>query len=171
MFYSIESGNTDGLFVIDRDEGVIELNRPANVSELGERFLLKVRATDSGNPPQYTDTIVTISVGAVEGNDPPVFQREQYQVDIVEKSPAESFIVQVNATDPDGPSDRLLYKIAGGTFVDWFTIDEITGVVRIAPGATLQWDQENPVLSLVVAAVDQGQPLPQTATASVTIHV
>lgn len=171
--YTIEGGNTaDNLFIIGRETGIVDLTRPINASELNEvRFVLKVRATDSGVPPHHSDTVVTVTVGTVEGNDPPVFQQTHYHVNVVERSPPDSFVIQLNATDPDGPTDLLRYRIAGGTAVDWFTVDEISGIVRIARGGTLQWDQETPQLSLAVAAVDQGQPLPQSATATITIQV
>ncbi len=171
--YSIEAGNTaDNLFAIGRDTGIVDLTRPINATELSEvRFVLTIRATDSGTPPQHSDTVVTITVGAVEGNDPPVFQQNHYHVNVVERAPPDSFVIQLNATDPDGPSDLLRYRVAGGSAVDWFTIDEVSGIVRIARGGSLQWDQESPLLSLIVAAVDQGQPLAQSGTATITIQV
>ena len=171
--YSIEAGNTaDNLFTIGRNSGFIDLTRPFNAAELSEvRFVLTVRATDSGTPPQHSDTVVTITVGSVEGNDPPVFQQNHYHINVVERSPPDSFVIQLNATDPDGPTDLLRYRVAGGSAVDWFTVDEVSGIVRVARGGTLQWDQESPLLTLAVAAVDQGQPLAQSGTATITIQV
>ena len=173
IFYTIEAGNTaDGLFAINHSEGVIDLTRPINASELVEvRFLLTVRATDSGTPPQHSDTVVVISVGTVDGNDPPVFQQDHFALNVVEHAPPDSFVVQLNASDPDGPDEKLRYRIVGGSAVDWFNVDDITGTVRVARGGKLEWDQETPFLSLLVAAVDQGQPLAQSATATLTIQV
>jgi hypothetical protein len=167
------AGNTaDNLFNIGRDSGILDVTRPINATELGEvRFVLIVRATDSGTPPQHADTVVTITVGAVDGNDPLIFQQNQYHVNVVERATPDSFVIQLNATDPDGPSDNLRYRVVGGTAVDWFTIDEVSGIVRVARGGALQWDQEAPLLTLAVAAVDQGQPLAQSATATITIQV
>ena len=173
IFYTIEAGNTaDGLFAINHSDGVIDLTRPINASELVEvRFLLTVRATDSGTPPQHSDTVVVVSVGTVDGNDPPVFQQDHFALNVVEHAPADSFVVQLNATDPDGPDEKLRYRIVGGSAVDWFNVDDVTGTVRVARGGKLEWDQETPFLSLLVAAVDQGQPLAQSATATLTIQV
>jgi len=171
--YSIVAGNTaNNLFNIGRDSGILDVTRPINATELGEvRFVLTVRATDSGTPPQHADTVVTITVGAVDGNDPPVFQQNHYHINVVERATPDSFVIQLNATDPDGPSDNLRYRVVGGTAVDWFTIDEVSGIVRVARGGALQWDQEAPLLTLSIAAVDQGQPLAQSATATITIQV
>lgn len=173
MTYSILSGNTaDGLFAIGDEDGVIDLTRPINSTELGEiRFLLTVRATDSGIPPQHTDTVVTVSVGAVDGNDPPAFGQDQYQVNVVEHSPADAFVIQLNATDPDGSDDQIRYRIVGGSAVDWFNVDEVSGIVRVTKGGRLEWDQDSSALDLMVAAIDQGSPLPQTSTATINIQV
>ncbi|KAI9558883.1 hypothetical protein GHT06_015672 [Daphnia sinensis] len=171
--YSIIAGNTaDNLFSIGRDSGILDVTRPINATELGEvRFVLTVRATDSGTPPQHADTVVTITVGAVDGNDPPIFQQSHYHINVVERATPDSFVIQLNATDPDGPTENLRYRVVGGSAVDWFTVDEVSGIVRVARGGALQWDQESPLLTLAVAAVDQGQPIAQTATATLTIQV
>ena len=171
--YSIEAGDSaEKLFTIGRDTGIIELTRPINATELSEvRFVLTVRATDSGSPAQHSDTVVTITVGTVDGNDPPVFAQNHYHVNVVERATPDSFVIQLNATDPDGPMDLLRYRVVGGSAVDWFTIDEISGIIRVARGPVLQWDQEMPLLTLSVAAVDQGQPLSQSAIATIDIQV
>ena len=99
IFYSIESGNTpDGLFSIDHDSGIIDLTRRINASELTEnKFFLTVRATDSGSPPQNSDSIVIVNVGAVDGNDPPKFQQDTYNVHVTEHTVHDSFVVQVHS--------------------------------------------------------------------------
>ena len=38
--------------------------------------------------------------------------------------------------------------------MDWFVVDDITGIVRIAPSNLLEWDQESTSLTLSVLAVD-----------------
>ena len=55
--------------------------------------------------------------------------------------------------------------------MDWFVVDDITGIVRIAPSNLLEWDQESTSLTLSVLAVDQGQPHPATATATLNIQI
>ena len=99
IFYTIESGNTpDGLFSIDHDSGIIDLTRRINASELTDnKFFLTVRATDSGSPPQHSDSIVIVNVGAVDGNDPPKFQQDTYNVHIAEHIVHDSFVVQVHS--------------------------------------------------------------------------
>lgn len=113
IFYTIEEGNTaDGLFSIDHDSGVVELTRPLNASVLGEmRFLLTVRATDAGTPPQHSDAVVVVSVGAVDGNDPPRFRQEAYSLHIAEHSPPDSFVIQVRLPI------TLLFKIISNIFI------------------------------------------------------
>ena len=55
----------------------------------------QVRATDKGTPPLHTDTIVIVSVGAVDGNEPPVFEKDSYQISVKEHTPPDSFVIQV----------------------------------------------------------------------------
>ena len=54
-----------------------------------------MRATDRGTPPLHTDTIVIVSVGAVDGNDPPIFDKDSYQIGVKEHTPPDSFVIQV----------------------------------------------------------------------------
>lgn len=78
----------------------------------------------------------------------------------------------MNATDrEDGPGE-LRYKLIGGSIVDWFVIDEATGVIKIAPGAELQLDNDPETShTLTVLAMDRGTPRPQTATATLSVKV
>ena len=148
------------------------MTRPVNLSTLDDtKFFLTVRAVDSGTPPQHSDTVVIVSVGTVEGNEPPKFQRDAYNVHVSEHAFPDSFLLQVNASDPDGPDDQIRYQLAGGPAVDWFNIDDLTGIVRVARGTTLEWDQDIDGFSLSVLAIDQGRPHPQTGTAMLNVIV
>lgn len=77
----------------------------------------------------------------------------------------------MNATDPDGMNEQIRYRLAGTSTVDLFAIDDVTGIIRIARGADLEWDAEAPLHALQVLAIDQGLPHAQTATAQLTVHI
>ena len=77
----------------------------------------------------------------------------------------------MNATDPDGSSDLLRYRLASGSAVDWFNMDEVTGIIRVARGGDLEWEQDSALHTLSVVAVDQGDPWPQTSTTTLTVQV
>lgn len=55
--------------------------------------------------------------------------------------------------------------------MDWFNIDEVTGIIRVARGGDLEWEQDSALHTLSVVAVDQGKPSPQTTTTTLTVQV
>jgi len=65
----------------------------------------------------------------------------------------------------------LRYRLAGGSAVDWFNMDEVTGIIRVARGGDLEWEQDSALHTLSVVAVDQGKPWPQTTTTTLTVQV
>ena len=135
-----------------------------------------VRASDSGQPALFSDTIVSIDVRDV--NDfSPVFSQPSYDVVVAEDVPAATSIFQVEATDADGsaPNNRIAYRIQSGA-MDKFVIDSDSGTVRIAEGASLDPDQSHPRRSsyqLHILALDggiDGQQLHASARVVITVQ-
>ena len=135
-----------------------------------------VRASDSGLPALFSDTIVSIDVRDV--NDfPPVFSQSSYDVMVAEDVPAATSIFQVEATDADGsaPNNRIAYRIQSGA-MDKFVIDSDSGTIRIAEGASLDPDQSHPRRSryqLHILALDggiDGQQLHASARVTITVQ-
>ena len=135
-----------------------------------------VRASDSGDPPLFSDTIVSIDVRDV--NDfPPAFSQSSYDVVVAEDVPAATSILQVKATDADGsaPNNRIAYRIQSGA-MDKFVIDSDSGTIRIAEGASLDPDQSHPRRSLYqlhILALDggiEGQQLHASANVTITVQ-
>ena len=118
-----------------------------------------MRASDRGNPPLFTDTQVVVYVHDV--NDfAPLFERVSYSVSIAEDAVPEVSVLQVRATDADGstPNNAVAYRIQSGA-KDKFVIDAATGVVSLAPGATLDPDRTHPRTvryHLEIVALDGG---------------
>lgn len=83
----------------------------------------------------------------------------------VNENAPDGFVVgQFVASDPN-PGQTLTYQILGGNQLAGFAIDPVTGLIRVANSAVLNFEA-NPIFTLQVAAIDSGTP-----TLSVTVPV
>lgn len=127
--YVIIGGNGSNHFAIDKYNGWITLIKP--VTDIGQEYLLRVRAIDKGVPPQHDEVTVTLIVTG-ENKFTPVFTALSYQVIVPENEPLGSTILTVNASDDDqGPNGMIRYKISGGNERKEFAVDAYSGAVTI----------------------------------------
>lgn len=134
-------------------------------SGIGRVFLLRVRATDRGVPPQQDEVTVTL-VTTGENRHTPVFTALSYQVIVPENEPLSSTILTVSATDGDqGPNGMVRYEISAGNERKEFAVDEITGAITILQPLDYDTVQE---YHLNVTAKDLGFKS-RKATAMLTI--
>ncbi|XP_044732152.1 cadherin-related tumor suppressor [Chrysoperla carnea] len=127
--YNIGGGNSSDYFTIDKNSGWVSLIK--QLPEVGTTYVMKVRATDRGVPPQHDEATVTIIVTG-ENKHGPVFTALSYQVIVPENEPLESTIVTVSASDEDeGPNGMIRYRISGGNERKEFAVDSVTGAVTI----------------------------------------
>nr|CAD7585579.1 unnamed protein product [Timema genevievae] len=104
------SPGTEGLFVIDPRQGHITLSRPLDY-ETTQRHSLVLTASDSGDPPRSANLTVLVEVQDVNDN-PPVFERMEYSISVLESLPLNSQVIQVTAVDLDtGNNARLTYRL------------------------------------------------------------
>jgi protocadherin Fat 4 len=59
--YSIVGGNTGGVFAVGESTGVITTVAPT-CSDVQQLYELEVAATDRGDPPRSTQTVVNVTV-------------------------------------------------------------------------------------------------------------
>lgn len=128
--YSIVSGNEDGRFNIDADNGFIELAKPLigkiepqsttttksftqnSVSNLiSGKYNLVVSASDHGNP-NPKESRVNIKI-IIQGstNNPPRFLESIYYANISENIPSGSFVVRVSAKSFNNENGKFLLVI------------------------------------------------------------
>lgn len=118
-----------------------------------------VRAEDLGTPSLYSDVMVTVHV--LDMNDhAPQFDKAFYQRSIPEDLPAGTSVVKVTATDGDAssPNNEVIYRMHKGA-KDKFVIDSETGIISVAPGASLDPDHTQPkttYYNVTILAVDGG---------------
>jgi len=102
----------------------------------------------------------------------PIFERDRYEVDVMENSPVGTRLTTVLAFDSDvGPNALIAYHFAPTTiqsFSDTFYIDNATGAISVS--GTVDYEA-HPVYELMVTASDHGEPEALTADAMVVVRV
>ncbi|CRK94042.1 CLUMA_CG007566, isoform A, partial [Clunio marinus] len=103
--------SSNNLFSIDSTTGHLTLSQHLDFETL-QRHTLIVTATDSGEPPLSTNLTIFVEVQDVNDN-LPIFERNEYTIKVLESTPINSQILQVNAVDLDtGNNARLTYRLA-----------------------------------------------------------
>ncbi|NXX40435.1 PCDA3 protein, partial [Tricholaema leucomelas] len=119
---------------------------------------LLLTASDGGRPSLTGTMEVVVSVLDVNDN-APQFSQSVYKVQLPESAPEGTFVVRVNATDPDlGPYGDVIYEIdtfdpASGS--DLFSIDGKSGEIRLK--GALDFEAVT-LYMLQIKAQDQGTP-------------
>ncbi|MBK6963882.1 MAG: cadherin domain-containing protein [Bacteroidales bacterium] len=161
LTYSITGGNLYTCFLINSSTGVISVYSSANLYPM--TFNLTVRATDNGSPSLYSSATVTITVTALQGNQPPVINNQTFTV--VQNAPMGTPVGTVVAADPN-TGQTLTYSITGGNLYTCFLINSSTGVISVYSSAYL-----NPMtFNLTVRVTDNGTPV-LYSQAVVTVYV
>ncbi|XP_062942001.1 cadherin-12 [Cynocephalus volans] len=136
--YNIVPGDGGNLFDIitdeDTQEGVIKLKKPLDF-ETKKAYTFKVEASNlhldhrfhSAGP--FKDT-ATVKISVLDVDEPPVFSKPLYTMEVYEDTPVGTIIGAVTAQDLDVGSSAVRY------FIDWksdgdsyFTIDGTEGTV------------------------------------------
>ena len=161
---------TDKGFEIDPDSGAITLTGALDY-EMGTSITLRVRATDTNNPPETATLTLTINVDDVNDHKP-IFVTEaddptlNYTPDpIAESARLGTEIARVRATDADGTAahNMVSYDITAGDPNDVFFIDSNGIITLIKP---LDYDT-TPRYTLEITATDGS--LTDTAMVTVTV--
>jgi hypothetical protein len=110
---------------------------------------------------------VTLTVGAANVNDAPVFTNEPYNYSVVASAGAGSAVGTLTATDVDA-GQTLSYQIASGNTGNAFQINAGTGAITVATPAAVS--PANSPFNLRVRVSDNGSPvLSDDATVVVTV--
>lgn len=163
--YQIISGNIGGAFQINATTGQITVANPTVIDfEATPQFFLVVRATDSGSPAQSDDANVTINVTNL--NEPPIVTNATFT--IAENSPNATVVGTVSATDPD-PGQSVTYSIVSGNTGGAFSINPVTGEIRVANTLALDFET-TPSFNLIIGATDNAG-VPLTGQGVVTVNL
>ncbi|KAM9769203.1 protocadherin Fat 1a isoform 1-T2 [Menidia menidia] len=165
--YSIRDGSGLGIFSIDEETGVIRTQELLD-HETTPHYWLTVYAMDRGVVPLSVFVEVFIEVQDVNDNAPQTSEPVYYP-SVVENSPKDVSIIQINAVDPDAKSsDKLTYKITSGNPQGFFAINGKTGLVSTTSRKLDREQQDEHILEITIT--DQGVP-PKSTTVRVIVQV
>lgn len=96
--------------------------------ETTDSYWLTIYATDRGVVPLFCTIEVYIEVEDVNDN-APLTSQPIYYPSVMENSPKDVSVLQVQAVDPDSnTSDKLTYRITSGNPQNFFAINAKTGM-------------------------------------------
>ncbi|XP_067306295.1 protocadherin Fat 3a isoform X1 [Pseudorasbora parva] len=172
--------NSDGVFVVDKDSGMIKLDKPLD-RELTQAYHFKVIAMlQQGRLDAVSAVDVEVKVQDVNDNKP-AFESDAYEASVTEGLSPGTRILQVRALDPDWAANgQVTYSLAppgllggsGGEDIEehgaYFTIDSSSGWISTLKGLD---HEQSPAHSLTVWAFDLGDPASQSSSTTITIAV
>ncbi|MBN3279871.1 FAT2 protein, partial [Polyodon spathula] len=166
LVYVIFDGSEDGTFIVDMDTGDLKVHSPLDRETTGF-YILNITVYDLGTPQKSSWKLLAVNI--IDANDnPPRFNQSSYFLTVPEDAVVETSIFQVKATDIDlEDNGRIQYSLL--TTTDRFSINELTGVVRV----TRSLDRETcPTYKLKIEARDQASADPQLfSTADLLVAV
>uniref|UniRef100_A0A183CWA8 CA domain-containing protein n=1 Tax=Gongylonema pulchrum TaxID=637853 RepID=A0A183CWA8_9BILA len=162
--YSLEADNdSKETFQIDATTGAVttvtKLDR-----ETREKYVLKVRADDGGDPPLSDTLLITITIRDINDNTP-YFEPDIYNVTIPENTARGTQLINVKAIDRDS-EQKIVYRIEKsdkGIFSLVYSAEQ--GAVLSLSGEIGRTDD---VLRVVISATDHGG-LKGTCTVIITV--
>uniref|UniRef100_K7FLZ5 FAT atypical cadherin 2 n=1 Tax=Pelodiscus sinensis TaxID=13735 RepID=K7FLZ5_PELSI len=165
--YSIREGTGLAVFHIEEDTGTIQTVGPLD-RESTSHYWLTVLAVDRGSVPLSSVAEVYIEVTDINDN-PPQMSRPIFFASVMENSPVNTSVLQLDARDPDSSSTgKLTFQILHGNAHACFTINPVTGLISTG---SQQLDREHKaehILEVVVS--DNGDPTLKS-TAKVVVQV
>jgi protocadherin Fat 4 len=172
--YSIESGNTNSVFNIHEDSGVISVsqNQFLNRSMYQAQYMLGIVARDGGDPQQSAMATQTVNVQDV--NEPPFFTtpcaRNSTCVYMVSEGASPTDVIgDVMADDVDpGTNGEVTYSITRSS--GSIGLFNVNNEGRIIVGQELNFDGEETTFLVEITVRDGGNPS-LSAVTEVTIEI
>ncbi|KAM9835051.1 protocadherin-19 isoform 4-T4 [Syngnathus typhle] len=171
--YSITPNELFGLEIKTRGDGskIAELVVQKSLDrETQSHYTYEISAEDGGEPPKIG--AVQLNIKVIDSNDNnPVFDEPVYTVNVMENSPINTLVIDLNATDPDeGTNGQVVYSF--NSYVtektrNAFRIDPQTGIITV--NGVLDYETAQ-IYEIDVQAKDLG-PNSIPAHCKVTVNV
>ncbi|XP_035677124.1 protocadherin Fat 4-like [Branchiostoma floridae] len=164
VVYSIVYGSSN--FVIDSSTGYITTNTADLDRETQDWYYLTVKAADQGSP--VLSSVVGVTIWVTDENDnTPVFNPDNYIINIEEDVAVNSAFYMLRANDADsGTNADLTYSITSGDALGQFSI-ATNGEVSVVSNL----DRETTGQYILDVFVQDGGSPSLNATATVTVNV
>lgn len=144
-----------GKFKIDPKTGLITTLAVFDREKPPDRYKVKVRATDAGNPKLAGDIDATIIISD-ENDWEPEFTEKLYRGTVSERAPPGYRVTAVSATDKDiGPNAEFEFVVVDGNFPHAFYVDPYNGTVLVS--GILDYEKKNSY-RMTVEVYDRGNP-------------
>jgi VCBS repeat-containing protein len=148
LTYSIQSGNTGGMFAINAATGQITFAGSPNFEAVSS-YNLVVRVTDNGFGNLFSEQ--TISIGINDLNETPILNPVG-PLSIPENVPSGTVITTLIGTDVDA-GQTLTYTIQSGNGSGLFALDSATGVLTFTASPNFE---AGSLYTLVLRVTDDG---------------
>ncbi|XP_018326726.1 cadherin-related tumor suppressor-like [Agrilus planipennis] len=170
LIFSLPSSQND--FSVDPKNGFIKtlhlFDREQLVQTTGQSYLtIEATVTDNGSPRLRDKVQVNVFITDVNDN-PPVFLRLPYRVQISEGASVGTLIIRLFTSDADeGLNGDVFYSIMNGNEDKRFEIDEATGQITLA--RNLDREQASKYTLSVIASDAGTSSLSSTTTVSIEV--
>ncbi|XP_026562611.1 protocadherin Fat 3 isoform X4 [Pseudonaja textilis] len=166
IVYSL-ADSSEGFFSVDMSSGIIILEHPLD-RELQSSYNVTIKASDQGIV-QTLSSFATVTITVLDINDnPPIFERRDYLVEVPEDTSPNTEILFVFATSKDiGTNAEITYLIRSGNEKGKFQIDSKTGSISVIEALDYEMCKD---FFLVIEAKDGGSPA-LSAVTTVNINV
>ncbi|XP_028399940.1 protocadherin Fat 4-like isoform X2 [Dendronephthya gigantea] len=163
--YTILSGNDDGYFTINHTSGDVTTTGPVDKETTDDNFVLKIQASDNGNPNRTTETFLVIEI--LDSNDhSPIFTKSWYNTTIPENLPLGTILLTVKATDLDTNATNAVLRYFVSNSDGKFDVHPSTGQVYV--NATLDYESKSTYMFTIFAEESQTQMMQQH---NATVHI
>ncbi|GAB0199893.1 cadherin EGF LAG seven-pass G-type receptor 2 [Grus japonensis] len=165
VFYTFQGGDDgDGDFIIESTSGIVRTLRRLDRENV-PLYSLRAFAVDKGVPAKRT--LVEIQVTVLDINDnPPVFERDEFDIFVEENSPIGLVVARITATDPDeGTNAQIMYQIVEGNIPEVFQLDIFSG--ELTALADLDYESKAEYIMVVQAT---SAPLVSRATVHIRLR-
>ncbi|KAM8988152.1 cadherin EGF LAG seven-pass G-type receptor 2 isoform 1-T1 [Ara ararauna] len=165
IFYTFQGGDDgDGDFIIESTSGIVRTLRRLDRENV-PLYSLRAFAVDKGVPARRTPVDVQVTVLDVNDN-PPVFERDEFDIFVEENSPIGLVVARITATDPDeGTNAQIMYQIVEGNIPEVFQLDIFSG--ELTALADLDYETKAEYVMVVQAT---SAPLVSRATVHVRLR-
>ena len=164
VHYYITDGNDAGFFEMQQDQGQLRLAAMLDYESNTEHRLM-ITARDGHPIPREVSRLFTVVVLDVNDN-APLFDSDNYDVDVQENTPVDTSIFLLQTTDLD-VEQNVHYHITGNRqAINVFTVEQQSGVIKCQRQLDYETEQ---LYELVIKAFNPNTDLSSSTT--VRVHV
>ncbi|XP_028818497.1 protocadherin Fat 3a isoform X3 [Denticeps clupeoides] len=178
VFGQTADSNRDGVFVVDREMGVVKLDKHLDREDFAFALFRVAVSVPNGLSAAVFSVDVEVKVLDVNDNSP-TFESEVYEVSLPEDTAPGTRVIQLRALDPDlAVNGQVTYSlnppgqhVLGALFDEGgplFMIDSTSGWISTLKELD---HEESPSHSLTVWASDLGDPISLSSSTTVVIVV